>query len=90
MESTTNILNPSFDQELKAAVAERRFVRIEYLTELHEFIRTDVLLKQIVSRDGAEFLELATGQEVPVRKVVSVNGVLSPNYPGYDNYSCNC
>lgn len=89
MESTTTVLN-TFEQEITAAAAERRFVRLEYMTDLHEFIKADVLVKGRASQDDTHTLLLATGQEVPVKKIVSINGVISPNYPGYDNYSCNC
>ncbi len=89
MDSTTNVLN-TFEQEIDAAVSERRFVRLEYMTELHEFIKADVLVKGRESASDTDMLLLATGQEVPVKKIVSINGVISPNYPGYDNYSCDC
>lgn len=90
MESTIDILNDPFQTELRSAAQQRRFVRLEYFTDLHEFIRTDALLKSIIDRDGTDYLELATGDEIAVKQVVSVNGVLSSAYPGYDNYSCSC
>lgn len=90
MTPETNILNGSFLTQLQDAVHHRRFVRLEYFTDLHEFIRTDALLKAIVTREEIDYLVLAIGDEIPVKQVVSINGVLSSDYPGYDNYSCSC
>jgi hypothetical protein len=78
------------NSDFRAAIIPGKFVRIEYLTDLNEFIKTDVTLKQLVVQDGADYLELATGDVVPLNRVISVSGKLSPRYPGYANYSCDC
>lgn len=81
---------PLTDDEFRAAIIPGKFVRLEYLTDLNEFIKTDALIKQLVGEGGHDYLELATGERVPLNKVVSVSGNLSPRYPGYGNYSCDC
>ncbi len=89
----TNLNNPDFlvsDTHFRSAIIPGKFVRLEYLTDLNEFIKTDALIKQLVSENGIEQLELATGDNIPLDKVVSVSGHLSPRYPGYGNYSCDC
>jgi hypothetical protein len=78
------------DTSFRAAIVPGKFVRIEYLTDLSEFIKADVTIKQLVFQDGTEWLELATGDVIPLDRVVSISGYLSPRYPGYDNYSCDC
>lgn len=80
----------SLDTEFREAIIPGKFVRIEYLTDLNEFIKADVTLKQYVRENGTEWLELATGDVVPLDRVVSISGKLSPRYPGYANYSCDC
>lgn len=87
METTTAT---AFDDQLRAAAAARTFVRLEYLTDLSEFIKTDVLIKSVRTENGVETLELGTGERVPFNRVVSISGQLSPNFPGYANYSCDC
>ena len=67
-----------------------KFVRIEYKTDLEEFIRTDALLKAVITRNGAEFLVTATGDEIPFSRVISLDGTVSPDFPGFENYSCAC
>ncbi|UFH55311.1 hypothetical protein [Spirosoma sp. KNUC1025] len=89
----TNLINPDFftsETAFRSAIIPGKFVRIEYLTDLSEFIKTDVTIKQLVRENGTEWLELATGDVIPLDRVVSVSGNLSPRYPGYGNYSCDC
>lgn len=89
----TNLNQPDFlvsDTAFLSAIVPGKFVRIEYLTDLNEFIKTDVTIKQLVREDGADWIELATGETIPLDRVVSISGKLSPRYPGYANYSCDC
>ena len=89
----TNLHQSDFsvsETDFRAAIIPGKFVRLEYLSDLNEFIKTDTLLKQLVHKDGIEQLELATGETIPLDRVVSVSGKLSPHYPGYGNYSCDC
>ena len=89
----TNLDSPDVtasDVDFRAAIIPGKFVRLEYLTELNEFIKTDVTIKQLLRQDSTEWLKLATGESVPLDRVVSVSGKLSPRYPGYGNYSCDC
>ena len=89
----TNLNQPDFitpDAGFRAAIIPGKFVRLEYLTDLSEFIKTDVTIKQLIHENGTELLELATGDIVPLDRVVSISGNLSPRYPGYGNYSCDC
>ncbi|NEU70541.1 hypothetical protein [Spirosoma agri] len=90
---TSPITAPDFvasDTLFRDAIIPGKFVRIEYLTDLNEFIKADVTIKQLVQQDGTEWLELATGDKIALDRVVSISGNLSPRYPGYGNYSCDC
>ncbi|GAB4019546.1 hypothetical protein [Spirosoma koreense] len=89
----TKLSQPDFfvsDTAFRAAIVPGKFVRLEYLTDLNEFIKTDVTIRQLVHENGAERLELANGDVIPLDRVISVSGRLSPRYPGYGNYSCDC
>ena len=76
--------------DFRALIPINKFVRLDYLTELREFIRTDALPKAIVPIDGVEHLTLATGEQIPLDRIIRIDGHLSPLYPGYDDYSCSC
>lgn len=80
----------AFYNTLETATSNRQFVRLEYLTDLNEFIKTDVSLKRLFSENNVDYLELATGGIIPLDRIVSISGQLSPNFPGYANYSCDC
>lgn len=90
METTTNESAILTDAEFRALIPLHKFVRLDYFTDLREFIRTDALTKAIVDIDGVEHLELATGEQIPLDRVIRIDGHLSPKYPGYDDYSCAC
>jgi hypothetical protein len=85
METTLTAANNPFDA-FRAAIVPGKFVRIEYLTDISEFIKTDALVKKI----NADTIELGTGEEIYIHRIVRIDGALSPNFPGYDNYSCDC
>ena len=85
--TTSSILT---DAEFRALIPLNEFVRLHYFTDLREFIKTDALTKSIIGIDGVDHLELATGEQIPLDRVIRVDGYLSPKYPGYDDYSCAC
>jgi hypothetical protein len=76
--------------EFIAAIEPRRYVRLEYLTDLHEFIKTDALVLGVRTHEGIDMLQLPDGQSIPLDRVVSIGGRLSPLFPGYANYACDC
>ncbi len=89
----TNLHQSDFiasETDFRAAIIPGKFVRLEYLSDLNEFIKTDVIIKQLVQEGSTNWLELATGETIPLDRVVSISGKLSPHYPGYGNYSCDC
>ncbi|QMW02354.1 hypothetical protein [Spirosoma foliorum] len=89
----TNLIASDFipsETDFRSAIIPGKFVRLEYLTDLSEFIKADVMIKQLLHENGAEWLELATGETLPLDRVVSISGNLSPKYPSYGNYSCDC
>lgn len=86
----TNTATPLTDAEFRTLIPLKKFVRLDYFTDLREFIRTDALTKAISTINGVEHLELATGEQIPLDRVIRIDGHLSPRYPGYDDYSCSC
>ena len=86
----TNTTTAVSDAEFRALIPLNKFVRLDYFTDLHEFVRTDALPKALIGIDGTDHLELATGEQIPLNRIIRIDGHLSPNYPGYDDYSCSC
>lgn len=83
---TNTITDDSLLDTFRASIVSGKFVRIEYLTDISEFIKTDVLVKKI----NADTIELGTGEEVGIDRIVRIDGVISPKFPGYESYSCDC
>lgn len=90
METNTTTSTPLTDAEFRALIPLNKYVRLHYFTDLREFIKTDALTKAIIDIDGVEHLELATGEQIPLDRLIRIDGYLSPKYPGYDDYSCAC
>jgi hypothetical protein len=90
METNTTTSAPQSDAEFRALIPLNKYVRLHYFTELREFIKTDALTKAIIDIDGTDHLELATGEQIPLDRLIRIDGHLSPKYPGYDDYSCAC
>jgi hypothetical protein len=90
METTVNQSTPMTDAEFRSLIPLNKYVRLDYFTDLREFIRTDALTKAIIEKDDTDHLELATGEQIPLDRVIRIDGHLSPKYPGYDDYSCSC
>lgn len=78
------------DAQFRALIPLNKFVRLHYFTDLREFTKADALTKSIVNIAGVDHLELATGEQIPLDRVIRIDGHLSPKYPGYDDYSCAC
>lgn len=81
---------PLTDADFRALIPLNKFVRLDYFTDLREFIRADALTKAITTINGVDHLELATGEQIPLDRVIRIDGHLSPRYPSYDDYSCSC
>jgi len=86
---TTATVAPT-DADFRALIPLNKYVRLDYFTDIREFIRTDALVKRITTADDTEQLELVTGEQIPLDRIIRIDGHLSPNYPGYDDYSCSC
>ncbi|MFC6998750.1 hypothetical protein [Rufibacter roseus] len=81
------------DERLVAAVNEavqkKKFLKIQYRTELHEYLTVTTMIKKVEEKDGALTLELVTGQEVLFDQLVKIGDVASDSYNSRD-FTCDC
>jgi hypothetical protein len=75
-----------FESLLKEVVHERRFVRLQYFTSNHEFLRTDTLVRLA---DGYQ-IELDSGDRVSIDQIFSINSIRAPRYAKEEDFSCDC
>ncbi|WP_187261920.1 hypothetical protein [Pontibacter beigongshangensis] len=77
-----------FRTTLEELVRQKAYVRVQYYSDINEFFSVKALLKTIATRNGQEYLELATGLEVPVSKLVRIADKPAPGYDT-DYFKCD-
>lgn len=87
---TNKPLTTNFQEVLSKVIEQRIFSKIQYRTELQEFITVTSLIKEKGRENEVESVVLANGQSIRLDKIVSINGVISPGYEDYMALSCDC
>lgn len=82
----------SFAPYLTALVAHRQYVKVQYFTELHELITRNALIVKLETASGCPVAVLASGEPIPLSRLVSAGGQFSPGYEDYAPYceTCDC
>lgn len=79
-----------FHDVLLSKATLREYCKIQYYTEIKEFITTNSLIKDVFTKDGEEFMELTLGENIRLDRVVSINGMFAPNYSTIKDFTCDC
>lgn len=77
-------IDDSYLQKLEDVVKENEFIRLQYITEINEFITTNQVAREIIFKDDANYLLLGNGEEVRLDKIVRFNNNPAPGYD--ENY----
>lgn len=88
MSSTYKPIDPTFHQELKALVAKRAGARIQFYTDIHEFITMHATLKELITKDNEEYLVLTTGEEIRLDRIVRIGDRPAPGFDE-DYFKCD-
>ena len=80
----------SFEQYLQDSIHERRYVKLQYFTDIREFITVMSVTVEIRDKDGVSHLILNTGEEIPVDKIVKIDHIYSPQYAHIEDFTCDC
>ncbi|WP_420154079.1 hypothetical protein [Siphonobacter sp.] len=78
---TYQTLAPAYVELLTKAVGHKN--KLEYFNEYREYKATASPFKNVVKNETGEFLELATGVQIPLSQIISLNNVF---FPGYEDY----
>jgi len=78
-----------FRNELDKYTEQRKFVRIHYFNEYHEYISKAAIIKEITNEPEGEFLLLNTGDKVRLDKIVRFDEKPVPGYTSSD-FTCDC
>lgn len=79
----------SFYDILQEAATRRTYSKIQYYTEIREFLTVSAIIKDIYTKNGEEFLLLSTGENIRLDRIVRINDHLAPGQ-NVDDYTCDC
>ena len=82
-------ISAEFKSELETYQQKRKYVRIHYFNEYHEYIWKAAIIKGINATPEGEFLELNTGDFVRLDKIVRFDEKPVEGY-SYDDFTCDC
>lgn len=91
MQSTDNqIITSGFDLLLTSVIEEKKYAKIQYFSDLHEFITVNSLIKSKFQEGETEYVELTNGEKVKLANLVSINGIYAPKYTYIQDFTCDC
>lgn len=85
----TNI-DTDFCKIIEAAVAAKRYIKIHYYTDIREYISKMAVASEVFSKDGEEYLRLASGEEIRLDHIARIDDDIAPPYAGLYEFSCDC
>ena len=65
------------------------FCRIQYYTDIREFITVNAMIKDLYTKEGEEFMVLSTGETVRLDRLVRINDKPAPGYTD-EYFKCDC
>ncbi|MFT4031981.1 MAG: hypothetical protein QM669_06145 [Siphonobacter sp.] len=80
METFQSIV-PAFVEMLQKAIGHKS--TLEYFNSYREYTSTASPLKKLLKNEKGEFVELASGDLIPLDQIITLNGVFFPNYEEY-------
>lgn len=81
-------IEPVFYDTILALVAKHAGVRLQFYSDIREFITLHATLKELIRKDEAEYLVLTTGEEVRLDRIVRINDIPAPGYDE-DFFKCD-
>ncbi|KAA9357065.1 hypothetical protein [Larkinella humicola] len=80
----TTYTEPYMDM-LRSLIALRKYVKIFYTTDLNELISVTSIMTELKAKPGGDSVMLASGESIPVNRLVNVNGVYAPGHEDYES-----
>ncbi len=79
-----------FYDQLEAAATRKKQVYLQYFNDLRELCQGSATIRTFVTRDHAEFMQLASGEEIRLDRIVRIDDTPAPAYADYPDFSCGC
>jgi Rho-binding antiterminator len=80
----------AFEQYLEESIQQKKYVKLQYFTYIHEFITVMTIIKENQKNDHGNSISTSSGEEVPLENVVKIDGIYAPKYAHIDDISCDC
>ncbi|PKV76010.1 hypothetical protein [Pontibacter ramchanderi] len=87
MASSYQPIDQAYHALLTSLVSKRAAVRLQFYSDIGEFLTLHATLKELMHRDGAEYLVLTTGEEIRLDRLVRIDDKPAP---GYDESFFQC
>lgn len=75
----------SYREMLQSLIALRKYTRIFYSTDLNELLSVTSILTELKTGPDGDVIVLASGETIPVNRLVNVNGVYAPGHEDYES-----
>lgn len=82
-------VDASFRSEIKDLIRQRKYLAVQYFTDIRELISTRAIIQQVVQRNEAEFVLLSTGEEIRLDRIVRLGDRPAPGFH-IDDFTCDC
>lgn len=82
-------VSENFHQKILDLIAKRKFIKVHYFNEYHEYISSTTILKEIITNARGDFALGNTGEEIRLDKIVRLEGQAAPGY-SIEDFTCDC
>lgn len=79
-----------FEQYLKDSMQEKKYVRLQYYTDIHEFMSTSCIIEDMTTEQEEYSLKVNTGEKVLLSNVVRIDTHYAPKYAHLKDLTCDC
>lgn len=79
-----------FYDELEALATRKKQVYLQYFNDLRQLCQGPAVFKTFLTRAGAEYAQLASGEEVRLDHIIRIDDTPAPGYAEYPDYRCGC
>lgn len=84
-------MEEDFYSLLKEVVDRRKYIKVQYFTDIREFITTTSVAKALTNGINKEqYLKLASGEELRLDRIVRINDTVAPQYKDIMDFTCDC
>ncbi len=79
----------NFYDVLLDAATRKLYSKIQYYTDIREFMTVSAVIKDVYTKNGEEFVTLNTGETIRLDQIVRINENLAPGQ-NVDDFTCDC